>query len=221
MDESELDKLVSDVEEIKRAVRRNNPFVRELVGGRFFAALGLPFGLLIVGFCAGAQLLLERFGSVAGIPAGWKAAGWAALAAVFIGGGILKWGFLGARARKVQEGATVMTIFRGVYGGPLFHLNLPVVICMVAATAFAVSVGHPWYIVPGIGIFFAFISNALGLAIGRPEYLVAGWYCLASSLASLFFMEAAPLVWSAVIWGGCLLVFGIVGLAVKDREAPA
>ena len=217
MDESELKRLIADVEEIKRAVKRNDPFVREVVGGRFFAALGLPFGLLIVGFCVASQLLLVRYGSITGIPTGWKAAGWAVLAVLLIGGGILKWGFLGTRARKVQEGATFMTVFRGVYGGPLFHLNLPVLICMVVATAFAVAIGHPWYIVPGIGIFFAFTSNALGLSTGRPEYLACGWFCLASSLASLFFLEAAPLVWSAIIWGGCLLAFGLVGLAVKDR----
>jgi hypothetical protein len=221
MDESELERLAAEVEEIKRAVKRNDPFVREVIGSRFFVALGLPFGLLIVAFCVGAQLLLARYGSIAAIPPGWKAAGWAALAVLVIGGGILKWGFLDTRARKVQEGATFMTVFRGVYGGPFFHLNLPVVVCMVVATAFAVAVGHPWYIVPGIGIFFAFTSNALGLATGRPEYLATGWYCLATSLASLFFLEAAPLVWSAVIWGGCLLVFGLVGLAVKDRGEGA
>ena len=134
--------------------------------------------------------------------------------------GILKWIHLDRKARSIDEGANFLTIIRAVYGGSWLHLNLPAIVCMLFVPVVAVVAGHPWYMVPGIAIFFAFPCNGLGLMVQRPEYLVMGWFTLVTGLLSLFFMESMPFAWSGIIWGGAFFIFGVVGLAVKDRSAP-
>jgi hypothetical protein len=220
MDQSELKTLLADLEELKRAVRRNNPFLREVISSRFFSAISLPLGLLLVAFCAGTQVLVARHGSFSALPIEWKyAAGiFFGLYAVVVG--ILKWIHLDRKARSIDEGANFLTIIRAVYGGSWLHLNLPAIVCMLFVPVVAILSGHPWYIVPGIAIFFAFPCNGLGLMVQRPEYLVMGWFTLVAGLLSLFFMESMPFAWSGIIWGGAFFIFGVVGLAVKDRSAP-
>jgi hypothetical protein len=221
MNQSELESLLADVEELKKAVRRNNPFLRQVVAGRFFAVLSIPFGLFVVAFCTGTQILVTRLGSFSAVPAAWKIAAGIFLALFFAVGSSLKWSFLARQARKVEEGANFWTVIRSIYGGTWLHLNLPAILCALLVPVLAILAGHPWYIVPGVAIFLVFPCNSMGLAVQRPEYLAAGWYMLISGLVSLFFMESMPFIWAEVIWGGYLLVFGVLGLAVKDRGAPA
>jgi hypothetical protein len=221
MNQSELETLLADVEELKRAVRRNNPFLRQVVAGRFFAVLSIPFGLFVVAFCTGTQILVTRLGSFSAVPAAWKITAGIFLALFFVIGSSLKWSFLARQARKVEEGANFWTVIRSIYGGTWLHLNVPAMLCAVLVPVLAILAGHPWYIAPGIAIFLAIPSNSMGLIVDRPEYLAAGWYALISGLVSLFFIEALPFVWAEVIWGGYLLVFGLVGLAVKDRGDSA
>jgi hypothetical protein len=220
MDQSEFETLLADVEELKKAVRRNNPFLREVVSSRFFAMISIPFGLFLIAFCAGTQIFIVRRGSFSAGPAEWKIASTAVFGLFILVGALLKWIFLARQARRVEAGANFWTVIRSVYGGSWLNLNLPAILCMALVPVLAILAGHPWYIVPGIAIFSAFPCNGIGLIVQRPEYFAMGWYVLAAGLLSLFFMESMPFVWSAVIWGGGLLAFGIVGLAVKDRGAP-
>lgn len=219
MDQKQLETLLADVEELRRVVRRNNPFLRQVIAGRFFAVLSIPFGLFLVVFCTGTQILVTRLGSFSAIPAAWKIAAAIFLGLYFAVGWLLKWTFLARQAKKVEEGANFWTVVRSVYGGSFFHLNLPVALCMFFVPVLAILAGHPWYIVPGIAIFIAILSNGMGLVVQRPEYLASGWYTLIAGLMSLFFMESMPFVWTEIIWGGYLLIFGVVGLVVKDRAS--
>jgi hypothetical protein len=206
------------VEELKRAVRRNNPFLREVVSSRFFSAISIPLGLLVVVFCTGTQVFITRRGSFFAVPAEWKLAAWILLGLFLVVGGVLKWILLSRKARSIEEGANFFSVLRAVYGGSWLHLNLPAVICMLLVPVFAILAGHPWYIVPGVAIFLAFPCNNLGLMVQRPEYLATGWYAMIAGLASLFSMEAIPFVWSGIIWGGDFLIFGIIGLIARSRR---
>jgi hypothetical protein len=218
MNQAELDSLLADVEELKRAVRRNNPFLREVVASRSLSAISLPLGLFIIAFCAGTQILIAQRGSFSAIPAEWKLAAWIILGLFLVVGGPVKWILLSRKARSVEEGANFFSVIRAVYGGSWLHLYLPAVICMLLVPVFAILAGHPWYIVPGVAIFVALPCNSLGLMVQRPEYLALGWYLLIAGLSSLFFMEAVPFVWAGIIYGGALLVFGIVGLVAQGRR---
>jgi hypothetical protein len=221
MDKSELESLLADVEELKRAVRRNNPFLREVVSSRLFSAMSLPLGLLLVAFCAGTQLLVARHGSFGALPTEWKIASGLFFGLYFAVAGVLKWIHLNRKARSVDEGANFLTILNAVYGGSWLHLNVPAIVCMLFSVGTAILSGHPWYAVTGAAIFIVFPFNSLGLMVQRAEYLAMGWYFLASGLTSLFFIETMPFAWSGIVWGGGFLVFGIVGLATQKRRASS
>ncbi|HUW41520.1 MAG TPA: hypothetical protein VMV90_10940 [Rectinemataceae bacterium] len=221
MNQSELENLLHDVEELKRAVQRNNPFLREVVSARFYPAIGLAYGLVFILLCAAAQILIARYGSAASVPHAWKMAAWGVFGFLLLGGGIVKWAFFSRRARSLDKGANYLTVLRAVYGSSWAHLILPALICMVFAPVAAILSGHPWLMVAGIAIAWAFACNTLGLMVQRPEFLLTGWYALLSGLASLFFFEAAPFLWSGLIWGGALVIYGIVGLAGAKRGSPA
>lgn len=221
MDKSELESLLADVEELKRAVRRNNPFLREVVSSRFFAIISLPLGLSLIAFCAITQALVLRRGSFSALSPAWKIASGLFFGIYFLIGGVLKWVYLNRKARSVEEGANYLTVLRAVYGGSWLHLNVPAILCMLFSIVTAILSGHPWYAVPCVAVFVAFPFNSLGLMAQRPEYLAMGWYSLASGLTSLFFIEAMPFAWSGIVWGGGFLVFGIVGLATQRRRKAA
>jgi hypothetical protein len=218
MDQTELETLRADVEELKRAVKRNNPFLREVVSNRFFSAASISLGFFVVAFCAGTQILIAQRGSFSAVPAEWKLAAWIILGLFFVVIGPVKWIFFSRKAQSVEEGANFFTVIRAVYEGSWLHLYLPGVICMLLVPVFAIFAGHPWYIVPGVAIFIALPCNSLGFMVQRSEYLALGWYSLIAGLSSLFFMEAMPFVWSGIIYGGALLVFGIVGLVAQSRR---
>jgi hypothetical protein len=222
MDQSELENLRADVEELKRAVKRNNPFLREVVSGRLFSMASISLGLFVAAFCAGTQILIAQRGSFSAVPAEWKIVAWIILGLFFVVGGPIKWIFFSRKAQSVEDGANFFSIIRAVYGGSSVHLYLPGVICVLLVPVFAILAGHPWYIVPGVAIFMTLPCNSLGFMVQRPEYLALGWYGLIAGLSSLFFMEATPFVWSGIIWGGAFLVFGIVGLVAQSgrRGSP-
>jgi hypothetical protein len=212
MKASELDTLLRDVEELRRAVRRNSPFLREVVSSRLLAVYVLLFGLVVAAFCLTSHVLVGSFGSFAAIPRAWKVGFWGALILLGASAVVSKQLIIGRRAAQVDSGATWLTVIRAVYGNHMFNLYVPAFLCMAAASIFALILGHPWFVVPAIAVFGGFVSNGVGLFIQRSEYFATGWYAISSSLVSLFFLERAPLLWTAVVCGGMYILFGIVSL---------
>ena len=212
MKASELDNLLHDVEELRRAVRRNSPFLREIVSSRSLAVYVLLFGLVVSAFCLISHFLIGSYGSFSAIPRGWKIGFWPALILLGLVMVISKLLIIRRRAAEVDRRATYMTVIRALYGGLWFNLYVPAFLCMAAASIFAVSLGHPWYIVPAIAVFYGFMANGVGLYIQRSAYFATGWYASATGLISVFFLEAAPFIWTAVVFGGISFVFGTASL---------
>ncbi|MGO8694128.1 MAG: hypothetical protein ACLQMF_10710 [Rectinemataceae bacterium] len=221
MDQSEFESLLHDVEELKRAVKRNNPFLREVVSTRFYPMYGLIYGLLIILFCIAAQVLIAKYGSPAAVPSHWKTLAWFLFGGLVAAGAVLKWTLFSRRARSLAEGANYRTVLRAVYGSTWVHIILPAVICMLFVPVVTIVAGHPWLMVAGVAVSWAFACNALGLMVQRLEFLLTGWYALISGLASLFFIEAMPFLWSGIIWGGALVIYGLVGLVGTRRGSPS
>ncbi|MGD0725324.1 MAG: hypothetical protein ABSB63_07145 [Spirochaetia bacterium] len=212
MSATDLNTLLRDVEELRRAVRRNSPFLREVISSRLFAAYALAIGLAATAFCLASQILIGWYGSFPAIPQGWKTGFWSALVLLGAAAVVSKPLIIGRRAAEVDTRATFITVIKVLYGGLVSNIYAPAFLCMVAASAFAVTIGHPWYIVPAIAVFYTFAANGVGLFVQRPEYFASGWYALAAGIASVFFLERAPFIWTAVVAGGMCLIFGMVSL---------
>jgi hypothetical protein len=213
MNATDLDSLLRDVEDLRRAVRRNSPFLREVIASRLLAAHALAFGIAVVAFCLASQLLVGWYGSFHAIPRAWKIGFWSALVLIGGAGIVTKPLILGRRAAEVDTRATFITVVKVLYGGLVSNIYAPAFLCMAVASVFAVTLGHPWYIVPAVAVFYGFIANGAGIFIQRPEFFASGWYAVATGLASVFLVEHAPFLWVMVVDGGMCLVFGVVCLA--------
>lgn len=216
--ESEIDRIAHDLAVLRRAIKTNSPLIRGVVASPFFAWLCLPLGVFILVFCVGSHFLIADAGSWNALPAGWKTFLWSFIIVFMAGGGLVKILFLRRRAATVDREAGLWSVLRGFYTGTPSHLYLPALLTMAAGSAFAIWIGHPWYIVPVTAVSYAFACNSIGVSVGRPEYLASGWYALVTGLASLFFLERAPWLMTAAVYGGMFLVFAAVGLMAGSRR---
>lgn len=212
MDKQDLETLIRDVESLRKAVRRNSPLLRAVADTRSFGYLSLPFGVFLVVFALGTHFLLQRHGSFAALPAGWKLLMWVVIGLFTLAAGVAKVVIVGRRARRLDSGAGFLSVVKVMYGGSWAHVNLTPMVAMLGVSAWVVTIGKPWLVMPMTGLFFGLVANGFGTLVGRPEYYATGWYALLSSLAALFFVESAPWLWLAATYGGMFLVFGAVAL---------
>ena len=219
MDRTELDKVLQDIQELKRSVRKANPFLRDIMGLRAYAALSLPLGVILLADSLGTHFLIRAYGSFSSVPAILKALCLGVFGLIVVLGWAVKWVVLDRRARELREGANFLTVIKAMYGGQWFNLSGPLLLGMIVGSIFASVAGHPWLTIAIVAILFGPFCATVAVVLDRFEYLYTGWYLTVTGLVALFFVEAAPLVWLAIVWSGTFLVFGGCGLAATSRAA--
>jgi len=217
MDKLELDKLLLDIQELKRSVRKANPFLREMMVLRAYWIMSIPLGILFLADCLLTHFLIRANGSFEAVPYGWKIANLVILLSILAIGSVWKWIVINRRASQLRDGATIFTVVKALYGSDWFNFSAPYILCLGVTSAFFLQSGRPWLIASIAAIFFGPFCNILGKLLERREYLFLGWYMTLTGLASLFFIESMPFIWLAVVWAGSFITFGAAGLA-SDRS---
>jgi hypothetical protein len=100
-----------------------------------------------------------------------------------------------------------------IFGGRTSSLVAGSAVAIAGGIVFLVWVHRAWYIVPITAIYTGIASHALDLLIDLPEYRVLGWSSLFAGVLSLFFIQADPLLWTAIATALVFVVFGAVGLS--------
>jgi hypothetical protein len=218
MTSEELETLRRDIDSLRKAVRKADPFLRSIVALRAYARLSLPFGVIVLAFCLGSHYLIQAYGGFDAIPSAWKTGFWILLAVLGAASWGFKWVAVSRRAAEVEPGANFWTVTKALFGSAWSNLNLSIAACILAVGAFAIVKGHPWYIVNVLAVFLGLICNSIGIAVDRREYLITGWYALATGLAALFFIETAPFVCTGIVWAGIFFVYAAAGLHYMPRE---
>jgi hypothetical protein len=211
MTTTELDELSKSVESLRRAIRKNNPILRGLAASGLYAALSLPFGIIVAGFCVIAHEAYRRYGSSAAVPSALRIAALAFMLAFLAAGAWLKLYFTAKIAKTLDSKSGMLSVARIMFGGKAAELVLATFASMSGIVAFAISVGKAWYIVPAGSILLSFAAFGLDLLVDLPEYRAMAWYALAIGIIALFRIETAPFLWTAAVFGGMLIVFGIAG----------
>jgi hypothetical protein len=207
MTDQELEELARSVEDLKRAVKKNDPFLRSILASRGWGALAIFASACVTLFTLPAHFLSQRYGGFASIPPLLRAALWAVLAVFLIPGSIWKAVLLRRRAGEAEQGAGLLSILSALFGGLSFHMALPFFVATAVALGFGFFAGHPWLSAPAIAILVCFWINSLASATDRRDYLLLGWWSLLSGSAGLFFVERAPFVWLFIIYGGLCYLF--------------
>ena len=193
MTDQELDELARSVEDLKRAVKKNDPFLRSILASRGWGALAFFASVCVTIFTLPAHFLSERYGSFDAIPPALPGGTLAHPRDIPHPRLHLEKSFcFVAGAREAEEGAGILSILNALFGGLSFHMALPFFVATVVTLAFAFSIGHAWISAPAIAILVCFWTNSLASTTDRRGYFLLGWWSLLSGAAGLFFVERAP-----------------------------
>lgn len=122
------------------------------------------------------------------------------------------------KVAELDENENLFTATKALYHGNWSHIMTMASVFMIVASIYATAVGHAWFVESILAIGFALICGNYGGWLERKEILIIGWYMLLAGLASLFYIESAPFVWSAVLWAGSFIAYGIGGLVYIKPE---
>lgn len=212
----ELDELKADLHAVREALDRHSGLLRQVTASGFLALLSLPYGILALAFGVGSQIILGgKKGSE--LPEWWGLVFWGLFLALLAAGGVLK--IRAFKRRAAELDAELWSVYRAFFDPESLHLVLASLLCLAGVSVFALVSGHPWYIVPAFSCWYGIYFLALSGSIRRLEYLAAGWYGLVAGTLSLFSLETAPFLWLGLTFGGVLLLFGVLGLLERAREA--
>ena len=220
MDDKTIERLSADIEDLKRAVRRNDPMLREVSSPPGWVTFSALAGLNISLFALPAHLLVSRYGGFDAIPPPAKLALFAALALFVVGGGTLKIVLMSRRAVQVGGDDGFAKVLDSFFGGPMAHVTMPLTLGMVAGIAYAFYAGRPWLALPVSSFLFEVMANVIAGKGGLRPYYVIGYWGILLGLASLLFVERAPFLWLFVIYGGMFFAFSIA-LAAEISAAKA
>jgi len=218
MDDQKLEQIARDIEELKSAVRRNDPLMRAVLTTRGWGALGLGGGLGVTLFALPAHFLSRAYGSFAAIPTPLKALVWAALGLAIVGGGAWKLALIARRASEVDSNSGLGELFDSFFGATSIHVTGAMLVAILVSIAWAVWAGRPWLALPATGVVMGVWMNAIGSQTRVPEYLVAGWWSLLSGSAGLFLVELSPFLWVLAIYGGMFYAFGVAAPIIARRR---
>lgn len=217
MTDQELEEIASSIASIRKAVRTNNPLLRRVAASRVYAALGFPFGIIIIVLCMIASDATTRYGCIFQAPAGIRILSWTLLGTVLAAGGWVKIIFTTRVAKDYDKNTGFWSVVKALYGGKVSGLILASFIAIASGVAFTIWKGSPWYIVPATSILVSFAAFGLDFLVDLIEYRVMGWYALLSGCAALVSIEKDPFLTTAWVYGGLFLAFGVAGLLRKDR----
>lgn len=218
MDESTIRRLSADIEDLKRAVKRNDPLLHAVAAPPGWAAFSVAAGVTVTLFALPAHFLVARYGSFGAIPALPRAALWAVLGVFVVAGGILKVLLMTRRAYELEGHGGLWKTIRLFYAGRDAHITAPLTAGMIAGVAFAVAAGRPWLALPTTTFLFGVLANVIANRSGLSSYYVVGYWGITLGLASLCFVEAAPFLWLFVMYGGMFFAFAAAQRAAFRRD---
>ena len=220
MDDRTIDRLSADIEDLKRAVRRNDPMLREVSSPPGWVAFSALAGMNVSLFALPAHLLVSRYGSFDTIPTAAKLCLFALLALFVVGGGTLKVVLMTRRAAQVAGSDGFARLLDSFFGGRMVHVTMPLALGMVAGIAYAFYAGRPWLALPVSSFPFGVMANVIAGKGGLRAYYVIGYWGILLGLASPPFVEGAPFLWLFVIYSGMFFAFAIAQ-ATDNRAARA
>jgi hypothetical protein len=217
-DQHKIARLMRDIDEIKAAVKRNSPVLREIVAARFYWWLLLIFGLAVALFSVTMHFLVLRYGGYSTIPAPVRTAFWAVAAVV----GIILYAFrvrgVIRTIRKIDPRLTFLLLLGDHDIGEFMHLYIPLSLIAIAATICFSEFGHPFFIVGIWELWVGLIVNLIAFATHLVGFYVLGYWYLVTAALSFFVPGVSASLWTAICFGGGSVAYAVVSLAISGRR---
>lgn len=209
-DRQRIAKLMRDLKEIKAAVRRNSPILREILTARFYWWLVLTFGVAVVVFSVIMHFLVVRHGSYSAIPPSLRATFWIVAAAA----GVTIYVFRVRGVLSIVHAIDPRLTFWSLLGdhdiGEFFHLYGPFLIITLATTIWLAGTGNSFYIVGTWGLCLGLTCNLIAFATHLVEYYVLGYAYVITAGLSFFIPGLSASLWTAICFGGGSVAYAAV-----------
>ncbi|MGA2479995.1 MAG: hypothetical protein ABSG63_14685 [Spirochaetia bacterium] len=208
-DKKRVAQLIRDLGEIKAAVKRNNPILREIVASRFFWLLVLFYGLAIILFCLVMQYLFRRYGGYTAVPSPVKLIFWITTAAVTVATYVIRVRGILRIIHAIDPRLTFLSMLGDHNIGEFMHVAGPLMAIAAGLTVYFAQTGQPFVIVGTWGLCIGLIENQLAFTVHLPEYYILGYWCLATGVLSFFFPGPGAPLWVAICFGGGCLAYAV------------
>jgi hypothetical protein len=209
-DKHTIARVIRDLNEIKAAVKRNSPVLREIVTARFFWWLFLIFGVAVVGFSLLMHFLVLHYGGYASIPLSLRLTFWIVASIA----GIVMYAFrirgVIRTLKKIDSRLTLLSILGDHNLGEFFHIYGPVAVIAAGLSVYFSRTGQGIYIIAVWGGCIGLVLNLIAFAVHLPEFYVAGYWCLVSAAVSIFVPGVSASLWTAICIGGGCIVYAVV-----------
>ncbi|MGA2766304.1 MAG: hypothetical protein ABSG17_23415 [Spirochaetia bacterium] len=221
-DKSRIARLIRDLEEIKAAVKRNSPVLREILAARFYWWLLLIFGVVVAAFSILMHFLVLHYGRYAGIPTPVKtvfwivAAGAGAVMYVFRVRGVIR------TIKRIDRRLNFWSLLGDHDIGEFMHLYGPFCVIAIAVTIYLSRTGNSFFIVGTWALCLGLTCNLLAFAAHLLDYYVLGYWYMVSATLSFFIPGVSASLWMAICFGGGSIAYAAVtllsGLAKSGNE---
>lgn len=218
-DRQRIARLMRDLQEIKAAVKRNSPVLREIVTARFYWWLLLIFGVAVAVFSVTMHFLVLRYGGYGTIPASLRAVFWIVAAALgatlyaFRVRGVLR------TIKKIDHNLTFLSLLGDHDIGEFMHLYIPFCLIALGVTIYLSAAGLSFYIVGTWGLWIGLTVNLIAFAAHLVEFYVLGYWYLATAALSFFVPGISASLWTAICLGGGSVAYAVVSQLIRGRES--
>jgi hypothetical protein len=195
-------RLEEDLQAIKSVLDRNKSIVREMLlrTGTLKFLMGFV-GASCTLICFSYYAALRVYGGLERVPPAFNWVFGTAIVIAMAVTSILKLVIFFRQIEKLKIEARSALLIMLLKSPLIVHLFYPIVALIAILSVFLISRGLAPYCVAVWGIGLGILWNAVGAGFSLVEYIVLGWWMMATGVLSMVFPGVHPLIWTGVVFG--------------------
>jgi len=217
-DQHRIARLMRDINEIKAAVKRNSPVLREILTARYYWLHLLAFGVAVVVFSVIMHFLVRAYGGYAAIPAVARAVFW--IVAVAVGLSIYVYRVRGVlrTVKSIDRRLNLWALLGDHDIGEFMHIYVPLAVISAAASVFLFRAGESFYIIAVWAGCLGLTLNLAAFAAHIAEFYVGGYWTLVTGGLSIFVPGISASLWIAICFGGGSIAYVVFSALIRRRS---
>ena len=206
---SDLNRLLADISAIKTVINRNKDIIQQILMPQHFRIFCISAGIVALFFSFSYQFLLNHYGSYHNIPDTTKTVMGVLMVIAWMFLVVMKYRGWGASLSSIDKALTLSRALKAFFSYRIIHLYLPIGGVMAVLCAFLATV-DAYYIIPMLSIGFGLQFNFIGSISESRQWLIAGYWFLATGVLTLLFTALSAMMAMALTFGCGLLLFGLI-----------
>jgi len=186
MNDAEILKALTDIADLKSAVKNNLRILRPIFLDRAFVPFSFFFAWVFAVLFGGIQYISDKFGSFSAAPLALRLGIILAVALLFAAATFYKWRLVNRIFRREGRALTVRSV---LFDRQVLPMYLTIVWGLVLSMTFAAfaarELGDWWLLLPAFAFFLAFGLSLFAVLLNIPEYHFLSGIAAAFGLAFL------------------------------------